>query len=35
MGTLNEGPASEADIESARQELPKLYAGRATRNSLI
>lgn len=35
MGTLNEGPASEADIESAREELPKLYSGRATPNALI
>src|SRR5690606_27962579 len=34
MGTLNEGPATEADIESARQELPKLYRGRATPNAL-
>lgn len=35
MGTLNEGPATEADIESARVELPKLYSGRATANALI
>ena len=35
MGTLNEGPATEADIESARVELPKLYSGRATSNALI
>lgn len=35
MGTLNEGPATEADIESARRELPKLYTGRATPNALI
>lgn len=35
MGTLNEGPATEADIESARIELPKLYTGRATPNALI
>lgn len=35
MGTLNEGPATEADIESARQELPKLYRGRATPNALV
>nr|WP_244641366.1 hypothetical protein [Tianweitania populi] len=35
MGTLNEGPATEADIESARVELPKLYNGRATPNALI
>jgi hypothetical protein len=35
MGTLNEGPATEADVESARQELPKLYTGRASPNALI
>lgn len=35
IGTLNEGPATEADIESARLELPKLYSGRATPNALI
>lgn len=35
MGTLNEGPATEADIASAREELPKLYRGRATANALI
>lgn len=35
MGTLNEGPATEADILSARAELPKLYTGRATPNALI
>lgn len=35
MGTLNEGPATEADIESARVELPKLYTGRATPNALV
>lgn len=35
MGTLNEGPATEADIEAARRELPKLYTGRATPNALI
>lgn len=35
MGTLNEGPATEADIEAARRELPKLYTGRATKNALI
>ncbi|TKT74696.1 hypothetical protein [Aquamicrobium sp. LC103] len=35
MGTLNEGPATEADIQSAREELPKLYTGRATPNALI
>ncbi len=35
MGTLNEGPATDADIEAARVELPKLYTGRATPNALI
>lgn len=35
MGTLNEGPATEADIEAARSELPKLYRGRATPKSLV
>ena len=35
MGTLNEGPATDADIEHARIELPKLYTGRATPNALI
>lgn len=35
MGTLNEGPATEADIQSAREELPKLYRGRATPNALV
>lgn len=35
MGTLNEGPATDACIESARAELPKLYTGRATPNALI
>jgi len=35
MGTLNEGPATEADIRSAREELPKLYRGRATPNALV
>lgn len=35
MGTLNEGPATEADIASARGELPKLYRGRATPNALV
>lgn len=34
-GTLNEGPATEADIESARRELPLLYRGRATPNALV
>jgi hypothetical protein len=35
MGTLNEGAATEEDIEAARRELPKLYTGRATPNALI
>ncbi len=35
MGTLNEGPATDADIEAARRELPKLYRGRATTNALV
>ncbi len=35
MGTLNEGSATEADIASAREELPKLYRGRATPNALV
>lgn len=35
MGTLNEGPATESDIESARREIPLLYRGRATPNALI
>ncbi|GAA2814725.1 hypothetical protein EDC40_107223 [Aminobacter aminovorans] len=35
VGTLNEGPATDADIESARREIPKLYTGRATHNALI
>ncbi|MEO3385285.1 hypothetical protein [Mesorhizobium sp. CAU 1741] len=35
MGTLNEGPATDADIEAARRELPKLYRGRATKNALV
>lgn len=35
MGTLIEGAATEADIESAREELPKLYTGRATPHTLI
>lgn len=34
MGTLNEGPATEADLAAARRELPKLYRGRATPNAL-
>ncbi|WP_176038518.1 hypothetical protein [Brucella tritici] len=35
MGALIEGRATEADVESASEELPKLYAGRATPNTLI
>ncbi|MBW8637630.1 hypothetical protein K1W69_10575 [Hoeflea sp. WL0058] len=35
MGTLNEGPANDADIEAARAELPKLYRGRSTKNTLV
>lgn len=35
MGTLNEGPATDADIEAARHELPKLYRGRATPKALV
>lgn len=35
MGTLNEGPATEACIASAQRELPLLYRGRATPNALI
>ena len=34
-GTLNEGPVTEADIASARENLPLLYRGRATRNALV
>ena len=34
-GTLNEGPATEADIAHARAQLPLLYRGRATPNALI
>jgi hypothetical protein len=34
-GHLERGPATEADIESAREELPKLYRGRATPNALV
>lgn len=30
-GTLNEGPATEADIASAREQLPLLYRGRRRR----
>tara|TARA_R110000737_G_scaffold234249_5_gene247236 strand:- start:59 stop:1786 length:1728 start_codon:yes stop_codon:yes gene_type:complete len=35
MGTLNEGPATEADIEAARSQIPLLYRGRATPNALV
>lgn len=35
MGTLNEGPATEADIDQAQREIPKLYTGRASPNALI
>ena len=35
MGTLNEGPATAEAIESAREELPKLYRGRASENALV
>jgi hypothetical protein len=35
MAALVEGPMSEADIERTREELPKLYAGRATPGTLI
>lgn len=35
MGTLIEGPATEAEIEIARREIPKLYTGRASPNTLI
>ncbi len=35
MCTLIEGPATEADIAYAREELPKLYRGRATPNTLV
>jgi hypothetical protein len=34
-GALVEGSATEAVIEATRRELPKLYAGRATPNTLI
>ncbi len=34
-GTLNEGPASEEDIAAARDQLPRLYRGRATPNALV
>jgi hypothetical protein len=35
MAALVEGPMSAADIERTREELPKLYAGRATPGTLI
>ncbi|OHV76842.1 hypothetical protein [Rhizobium sp. LCM 4573] len=35
MGALIEGAATEADIETARREIPKLYMGRATPSTLI
>jgi hypothetical protein len=35
MGALIEGPATKAEIETARSEIPKLYTGRATANTLI
>lgn len=35
IGALVEGMATEADIASAREELPKLYRGRATPGTLI
>lgn len=35
MGALVEGSAGEAEIETARAELPKLYTGRATPNTLV
>lgn len=35
MCSLIEGAATEADIETARRELPKLYRGRATPNTLV
>ncbi|MDR6820369.1 hypothetical protein J2X76_005566 [Neorhizobium sp. 2083] len=35
MGALIEGPATEAEIETARREIPKLYTGRATAGTLI
>jgi hypothetical protein len=34
-GTLNEGPVTEDDIASARENLPLLYRGRATPNALV
>ena len=35
MGTLIEGPATEAEVETARREIPKLYTGRASAKTLI
>jgi hypothetical protein len=35
MGALVEGPMSAADIATTAEELPKLYAGRATPGTLI
>ncbi len=35
MGALNEGPATESQIEAARAELPKLYRGRSSKNTLV
>lgn len=35
MCALVEGPLTESDIEAARTELPKLYRGRATPNTLV
>lgn len=35
MCTLSEGIASDEEIASAREELPKLYRGRATPNTLV
>lgn len=35
MGALNAGPATEQDIAAAEREIPKLYTGRATPNTLV
>lgn len=35
MCSLIEGPATDAEIATARAELPKLYRGRATPNTLV
>jgi hypothetical protein len=35
MAALVEGPMSDADIATTREELPKLYSGRATPGTLI